>query len=92
MIEVKANFKNNHSDILCPMGWEDEDDQNHLLHCKKLIQNNNDITTGNIEYSDIFHEDISRQVRILRIINNLWKIRRNIMIKGGTPLMCPNVI
>ena len=92
MIEVKANFKNNHSDILCPLGCEDEDDQNHLLHCKKLIQNNNDITTGNIEYSDIFHEDISRQVRILRIINNLWKIRRNIMIKGGTLLMCPNVI
>ena len=89
MIDVKANFKNHYSDIFCPLGCENEDDQTHVLHCKILLQNNNDITTCNVEYSDIFHEDISRQVRILRIFNKLWKIRRNIMIKGGTPLMCP---
>ena len=66
MIDLKVNFKNHYSDLFCPFGCENEDDQNHLLHCKILLQENNDITTSNIEYSDLFHEDISRQVRILR--------------------------
>ena len=37
-----------------------------------------DILKGRIEYSDIFHEDITKQIIILRIFRNLWK-KRNTM-------------
>ena len=49
MIEVKANFKNHYSDLLCPLGCKNEDDQSHLLHCQILLQNNNDITKGRVQ-------------------------------------------
>ena len=37
MIDVKTNFKNNHSDLSCPLCGIKEDDQKHVLECPMLL-------------------------------------------------------
>ena len=93
MLNVKANFKNNHSDLSCPLlCGHKEDNQQHILECPILLQNINDITTDKIEYDDISSSDISKQIRALRIISNLWKKRKTMMEKGWHPIIVPQVI
>ena len=93
MLNVKANFKNNHSDLSCPLlCGHKEDNQQHILECPILLQNINDITSDKIEYDDISSSDISKQIRALRIISNLWKKRKTMMEKGWHPIIVPQVI
>ena len=90
MLDIKSNFRNGHSDFSCQLCGENLD-QEHILECKTLLENNSDILQGKIEYSDIFHEDIPKQTRILRIFRNLWK-KRNIMNEGWHPIKVSQVI
>ena len=53
MIDVKSNFKNNHSDLSCPLCDIKEDDQKHVLECPTLLNNTSDVAAGNISYDDI---------------------------------------
>ena len=68
MVEVKVNYKNKYSDLQCPVCKVDgeEDSQQHIFTCKKLLQENNILVDKNIIYSHIFHKDIEL---LLYIIN-----------------------
>ena len=90
MLDINSNFKNGHSDFSCHLCGENLD-QKHILECIKLLENNSDILKGKIEYSDIFHKDITKQTRILRIFRNLWE-KRNIMNEGWHPIKVSQVI
>ena len=92
MVDVRVNFKNRHSDTICPVCGLSEDEQNHVLECKVLLSNISDITTEKVEYEDIFHCDISKQTNILRIFHKLWKKRNQIMKQGRHPLTVSHVI
>ena len=82
MLDVKCNFKNNHSDLSCPLCSLKEDDQKHILECPVLLQNIKDVAIETVNYDDIFEDDIYKQAKILRIFINLWK-KKKIMLKEG---------
>ena len=92
MIDVRVNFKNRHSDTICPVCGLSEDEQKHVLECEVLLSNISDITTEKIDYEDIFHCDISKQTNILRIFHNLWKKRNQILKQGTHPFTVSHVI
>ena len=93
MLNVKSNFKNNHSDLSCPLlCGHSEDNQQHILECSILLQNNKDVTIDKVKYDDIFSSDISKQIRTIRIIRKLWNERKNIIEKGWHPIIVPHVI
>ena len=92
MVDVKANFKNMHSDVICPVCGISEDEQKHILECQALLCNISDITAEKVEYEDIFHSDISKQTSILKIFYNLWKKRKQMMIQGRHPYTVSHVI
>ena len=92
MIDVKSNYKNNHSDLSCALCGTREDDQKHVMECPILINNTSDISTGNMNYDDIFGDDVIKQAKIVRIFRNLWKKRKNLMKEGWHPNIVSHVI
>ena len=92
MIDVKTNFKNMYMDKVCPVCEKSEDDQKHVLECQLLSSNISDIATEKVEYEDIFHCDISKQTNLVRIFQNLWKKRKQLMKQGRHPYTVSHVI
>merc|ERR1712179_476095 len=92
MIDVKTNFKNNNSDLSCPLCDIKEDDQKHVLECPTLLNNTSDVAEGNISYDDIFSNDVLKQAKILRIFNYSWKKRKDLMKEGWHPNLVSHVI
>ena len=85
MLDVKINFRNHHSDLCCPLCGTSEDDQKHNLECSVLLQNITDVATEKTNYDDIYVNNISKQVKILRIFMKLWKKKKNLMKQGWHP-------
>ena len=82
MLDVKCNFKNNYTNLSCPLCSLKEDDQKHTLECSVLLHNITDVAIETVNYDDIFEDDIHKQAKILRIFINLWK-KKKIMLKEG---------
>ena len=70
LVEVKVNYKNKYRDLQCPVCKVDgeEDSQQHILTCNKLLQESNIIADKNIIYSHIFHNKIEKQAADVRLI------------------------
>ena len=79
-IECKANFRNKHDDIACQLCFEEEENQQHLLKCKKLneIFKSQEILIEDIEYNDIF-KDIKKQKVIVSLFKELLEVRNYIL-------------
>ena len=69
-VECKANFKNKHSDLLCPFCMTDEDSQQHMLECQSLkpLLQSSEVAEDKIEYGDLF-----RNSKKQKAITNLFK-------------------
>ena len=76
MLDVKCNFKSAKSDLRCSLGCDSNEDQEHLLHCPAL---NNDDLTAVPKYQDIFsnnHMKVKKVTQILmRKYTNFMKMK-----------------
>ena len=85
MIDLKVNFKNSYTELTCPLCARDDDNQEHVLVCSVLLKNTSFVASGTVEYSHIFHSDVSKQSAITRMFLNLWNARKKIINKGCHP-------
>ena len=83
MVDTKLNFKNSHADISCPLCFQEDDDQEHVLVCSALLKDTSLMADGTDKYSNIFHSDVTKQAAATRIFLSLWNSRRKIIKKGS---------
>ena len=78
MMDVKQNFKNMYDNNLCRLCQNDEETQQHLLECEKLLQNcpplYNDML---VKYEDIFSSNVKKQLRATKLFQSVWKVWDN---------------
>ena len=78
MTQVNENFKNNFQyESICPICKDpnENDDQNHLLNCKKL----NDLCPIKRNYFDIFSNDIIKIYETIRILMRAMETRKKLL-------------
>ena len=79
MIKVKQNFSTQfNQNLLCILGCNEEETQQHLLDCKNILDRlNNKYILSECEYSDLFG-NIKEQVQITKIFSEILQIRKEI--------------
>ena len=86
--DCKANYKQKyiHSNILCSLCKNEDEDQQHILRCKVIQDelNTKEIANENIEYEDLFSKDIGKQKTITALFLLLFKIRDDILQKQNS--------
>ena len=75
MLDVKGNFRNKYSDVICPCCKVEEDLQKHLLTCNSLMTDGV-IVDSLSNYNDIFSDNLSRQVEICRMMKKRFEKRK----------------
>ena len=82
-MEMKMNFKNNHTDLKCKLGCNEHDEmdeQKHLFECDVLLNNCGILANSvRIEYGDIFSENLRKQRNAIRLITQIWSTRKNLL-------------
>ena len=60
MVQVRINYKNSYTELFCPVCKDPtkQDNQQHLLFCKKLMENENLVIKTKIEYTDILKSNV----------------------------------
>ena len=80
---TEANYKQKyiHTNLLCSLCEEEDEDQQHLLKFKVLSKNlrTKDVTDGGVEYSDIFSNNVKKQKVITALYRTLFNMRRDLI-------------
>ena len=80
MMEMKINFKDNHTDLKRKLGYKEMDDQKHLFECDVLLNNCGILARKvRIEYGDIFSENLRKQRNAIRLITQILSTRKNLL-------------
>ena len=90
MMDIRDNFKNGKSDLMCRACNVEVEDQPHLLQCTKLVENG-EITQQIPKYPDLFGEDADKIAAVSRILQrkfNLLKSYNNQSAPNTVPLTC----
>ena len=81
--DCKANYKQKclHTNLLCSLCEEEDEDQQHLLKCKVLLNKlrTQDVTDGGLEYEDIFSKNVNKQKGITALYMTLFKLRKDLI-------------
>ena len=81
-VDVKTNYRNMYQfNMQCRLCEKYEDSERHYLECEKILNNiefNSDLT--NIKYEDIFSTDIQEQINVTKIFDQIFKLRRKLLI------------
>ena len=75
MVDVKANYKGKYFDYLCTECGKEEETQQHVLECSKLI-GKNEMLTYIPNYYDIFSEEVEEQLYVARILRENMRIKK----------------
>ena len=75
MVDVKANYKGKYFDYLCTECGKEEETQQHVLECSKLI-GKNEMLTYIPNYYDIFSEEVKEQLYVARILRENMRIQK----------------
>ena len=80
MVSVKKNFSRQYEyNLLCKLGCNSEDTQEHLLDCMYIIDKLDDKTIlAEAEHLDIFG-NVSQQCDIVKIYCEILKIRESLL-------------
>ena len=80
---IISSYQNKYQNLQCMLCQSgEEDNQYHLFHCSKLIDNLENLANNvDIEYEDFFG-DISRQIPAAKLLSLIW-IKRNELIEQG---------
>ena len=70
-----------YTDILCPLGCGDVDTLQNVLTCSVLKQyhTSKEVTDRNVEYNDIYSEDIFKQQKVTELYNQLLDVRNKVI-------------
>ena len=79
MVDVKTNYSNRYDDTLCPVCKVENDTQEHVFKCTKLLQSKCILVASDILYTDIFISDVKKQIAALRMFSSLWTERKTIL-------------
>ena len=79
MTEVKENFKNKHTNLLCPICQKDGDSQSHLMECSELSVGLNLMSYQSIKYEDIFSKSLKKQENATRLFESLFNVRKKLL-------------
>ena len=76
MMDIRDNFKNGKSDLLCRACNVEVEDQPHLLRCTKLVENG-EIVQDIPNYSDLFGEDAVKIAAVSRILQRKFTLLKS---------------
>ena len=79
MYLVKNNFRSNYvnTDTLCPVCKVEEDTQEHLFKCEKIVDNVDE--NKNCVYEDIFSDDPEKLLNVGFVLKDLIEIRERLL-------------
>ena len=83
-IDVKANFKNmytnnNVANLECSLNnCFEEEDQEHLLKCKPIIDKLDPKSISNVKYQDLF-SNCKKQKKVIKVLVKILDIRKSIL-------------
>ena len=82
MLPLKSNYHNMYKDDFCPLCVTIRqeyftDNQEHLLNCK-VVNETAEVTEIEVDYNDIFSENISKQEKITIILDNKFNKRKKL--------------
>ena len=66
---------------MCPLGCGDVDTLQNVLTCSVLKQyhTSKEVTDRNVEYNDIYSEDIFKQQKVTELYNQLLNVRNKVI-------------
>ena len=83
MLFVCSNYPHMYSDRICQLCMNNNnkqtDDQEHLLSCIKLNENNKDIIQSEAKYEDIFSHNLNKQAKMSCLIESRYKLRKSLI-------------
>ena len=82
MTETKTNFKGLYDSYECDLCGKEDESQEHILKCTRLVNMNKDISEIPI-YDQIFEGNTNAQVNIARIFQQNMKFKEK-LLKGET--------
>ena len=82
----KANFPY-FSEQMCPSCGKEVDSQEHCLKCEVTYPPS--IRNNEIEYSDIFSNDVSKQAAVTQLFSSLIERREDASASTTGPSSCP---
>ena len=84
-----ANFPYYNNQVCPNNGCEEIDTQEHCIDCDKIYHP--ETRTDNIEYSDIFRNDINKQSAVTKLFTSLLERREVASANSTGPQCCPGV-
>ena len=75
MLDFRINFRKKYSDLMCPLGCDVLDSQQHCLDCDKIVTNTLDTQTT-VKYEDLFLSNIQKQVKVGAVLQERMKYRK----------------
>ena len=78
---IRNDLRGMYPDILCPLGCGDVDTLQNVLTCSVLKQyhTSKEVTDRNVEYNDIYSEDIFKQQKVTELYNQLLDVRNKVI-------------
>ena len=76
MLDIKGNYKTQHTDMLCPVCGKHEDSQAHLMVFEELNERNT-VVAQTPEYSSLFGPSLGKLVQISSIIRENYSKRKD---------------
>jgi hypothetical protein len=82
MLDTKDNYPNKHQNDHCPIcdNGVTKDSQEHVMFCQ--IDANQTIVNTDVEYSNLFSNDIKKQLQISSIISEKFSKRKDKLRKA----------
>ena len=77
MAMFRANFSHGNLDLTCPLGCLHIDSQENVLKCK-VIQDHIDVDINDINYFNIFSNNVQKVKLTIEVLQNTDKIRKEI--------------
>ena len=79
MADVKGNFKNGNESLMCPLCEREDDDQEHLLMCTEIADENLNIRCVSALYMDLFGEDVNKIQNVGGWLKEAMNIRNKLL-------------
>ena len=80
MVQVKMNFKNFYDNTLCDLCYDEEDSQEHMLNCEKLIEHCDELYNDYIvNYEDIYSSDPHVLLRVTKLFMKVIESKENLI-------------
>ena len=81
---MKNNFRNNYqnTNTLCPLCELENDSQEHLFVCKKIMEVHNHYNT--CQHDDVFSNDTDTLLKVALTLIQLVKIREDLLKEEST--------